>query len=164
MSTTKSKQLVSILALVSGANLHFQNVPSIVFGGATYTLAQLVGLLQALAALFQGVNAARASYEAAVIDEREKSPPLEAVAKGFRKYVLTTFGNQPDILKDFGIEPPKTPVRRKVSDKAASVAKAKATRDARHTMGRKQRARIKGGASAPAQEGAPSPGNSPAKG
>ena len=51
------------------------------------------------------------------------------------------FGDQAEPLADFGMSPPKvhTPT---VEQKASSVVKGKATRQARHTMGKKQKAQI----------------------
>ena len=46
-------------------------------------------------------------------------------------------------LADFGLKPDKEP-EKSVAVKAEAIAKAKATRDARHTMGKRQRKKVRG--------------------
>src|SRR5207253_462392 len=57
--------------------------------------------------------------------------------------VKAAHGSEPDVLADFGVHPkPRTPPT--VEAKAAATAKRAATRAARHTMGARKKAGIKG--------------------
>jgi hypothetical protein len=58
-------------------------------------------------------------------------------------FIRSKFGNVVTKLGAFGLKPRKV---RKVSTrtKLAALAKSRATREARHTMGKRQRAKIKG--------------------
>jgi hypothetical protein len=56
---------------------------------------------------------------------------------------LVFFAGQVDALSDFGLTGRKTPVV-SPETRVAAANKAKATREARHTMGKKQKAAIKG--------------------
>jgi len=58
--------------------------------------------------------------------------------------VRGSFGNQPDVLADFGLEPEKTATPLTVEQKAAAQGKAKATREARGTVGKKAKLKITG--------------------
>jgi hypothetical protein len=66
-------------------------------------------------------------------------------------YILGSYGASAlQMLQDFGFTPPKPRGGRKTaSSKAQAVVQAKATRVARHTMGKRQKSKIKG--SVPAQ-------------
>jgi hypothetical protein len=57
---------------------------------------------------------------------------------------VTAFGNQPDVLADFGLVPRKAPTPLTVEQKAAAAAKRKATRAARNTMGAVQKKKVVG--------------------
>jgi hypothetical protein len=61
----------------------------------------------------------------------------------FVSFVKAAFGTQPDVLADFGLHP-KARAQLTVEKKTAAAVKRKATRAARHTMGSKQRKRVKG--------------------
>jgi hypothetical protein len=59
-------------------------------------------------------------------------------------YVRTAFGNQADVLVDFGLTPKKARTPLTVEQKAAAAAKREATRAARGTKSTKAKKGIKG--------------------
>jgi hypothetical protein len=63
-----------------------------------------------------------------------------------RQTLLLAFDGKLDTLADFGLTARAVPVRTP-EQRTAAAAKAKATRAARHTMGSKQKAAIKGAVS-----------------
>ncbi len=79
-------------------------------------------------------------------DKTDRTQQQTFVA-GVQKAVRVAFGNRVDTLADFGLPLPKTRTPLTPEQKQAAVAKAKATRAARHTMGAKQRVAITGEAS-----------------
>ena len=129
--------------LADGLSKHAATIMSIMVGGASVATKDIVTALQARIATAKAATSARATWQAAVQadrDERAKTKTLVSVTK---QMLLGSFAGQVDTLADFGLTPRKPRV---VSPEAlvAAAAKAKATRAARHTMGKKQKAEIKG--------------------
>jgi hypothetical protein len=58
--------------------------------------------------------------------------------------LILMFANAPDTLAVFGLKPPKARVPLTTAQRAAKTAKAEATRIARGTASKKQKAAIKG--------------------
>jgi hypothetical protein len=129
--------------LADGLSKHAATITTIMIGGASVATKDIVTALQARIATAKAATSARATWQAAVQadrDERAKTKTLVSVTK---QMLLGSFAGQVDTLADFGLTPRKPRV---VSPEAlvAAAAKAKATRAARHTMGKKQKAEIKG--------------------
>jgi hypothetical protein len=68
--------------------------------------------------------------------------------RGFTAFVRSRFGSDPEALGDFDLAPRKARTPKTAEEKAVTVAKGKATREARHTMGPKAKQAIKGNISA----------------
>jgi hypothetical protein len=162
MATTNIKEKkVAVLGrdakIVDGIQKHLQGVPSLPLAGATYSPADLVKLIESRASQVAAVDTANATWHAAVAAEKELSTKLAAVTQGLRQYVLNAFGAASPVLADFGftatVRKPLTP-----EENVARAAKAKATRAARHTMGKVQKKKVTGtsAAAAPAAT-APAP-------
>jgi hypothetical protein len=155
MNSTANPNKPTALALAQKANQgvdkYFGNITSLLIAGANITPA-------ALKAIFQDdidqTNALDA-IEAQVKQQRSKQKTARKKATGMRQnlrtYILGSYGTAAlQMLQDFGFTAPKARGGRKTaSTKAQAVVQAKATRVARHTMGSRQKAKIKG--SAPAQ-------------
>jgi len=62
----------------------------------------------------------------------------------FVAFVKATFSKSPDVLVDFGLAPKQAATPLTVEQKAARVAKGKATRQARGTMGKKKKLAVHG--------------------
>ena len=75
---------------------------------------------------------------------RREYAKVDPVLRGYQSLLLVTYGNAPATLADYGLAPRKGPTPQSANVKAAAVAKRAATRTARHTMGKKQKAEIKG--------------------
>ena len=110
------------------------------------------------------VDASNAAYEsrvthsrlvAAARARREQTAPLLAAV---RAYAAVTFGEQSAEFTAFGFKPRKV-AQRTAESKAGAVEKLRATRVARHTMGKRQRAAIHG--TVPTSSPASGPGASP---
>jgi len=145
--TTKTKGKAADVALaqqlIAGTAKHFANTPQVVFASGSFTPAQITAKLQSLVTLRADVNAAKAATKAKVAAETADMPALHAFLNAFVSFVKATYGSAPDVLADFGIHP-KTRAPLTVEAKAAAAAKRKATREARKTMGSKQKKDIKG--------------------
>ena len=91
----------------------------------------------------KAVEAARATWQNAVKADREARTQAKTFVSSLKQTVLAAFVGQIDALADFGLSPRKAAVV-SADAKVAAALKAKATRAARHTMGPKQKAGIKG--------------------
>lgn len=145
--TTKSKgkKTVSALAtqLIAGTNKRLASTTQVLIAGSSFTPAQVIEKLQAIVNLRSNVDAAKASTKAKLAVEKADMPALRALMGAFVTFVNAAFGNQPDALADFGLHPKaRTPLT--VEAKTAAAAKRKATREARNTMGSKQKKSVKG--------------------
>jgi hypothetical protein len=157
---SRSNRTLALQKLVDGLNKHQATFASVMVNGSQLTTAQVVSKLGEILTTSHEVDTAHASWQAAVkLDLAERANTATFVS-GVRKAILVAFNGQVDVLADFGLTERKPRVLTP-EQKQAAAAKAKATRAARHTMGKKQKAQITG-ANAPAAAAAPSPAPIPA--
>ena len=129
--------------LITGIEKHLQTTTSLSLSGTTYATADLVKLVQGRIDSTQTVTSAKAAWHASVVANIALDKKLAPLIRGIRQYVISIHGDTSSVLADFGFSPPKKAVRTP-EQKAAAAAKAKATRAARHTMGKNQKKNIKG--------------------
>ncbi len=149
---SKTDELAQDQGMAKGVQDHIQN--PIVVDGQSMTPAAIVQRLTDRITLLLAVVAARATLTAAVKAVRDDRPAFRRFFKRLRSVIVGMYGGDPKTLADFAItlhEP--TPPTADV--KAQAVKKREATREARHTMGKKQRAKIHGttGEPTPAPQG-----------
>ncbi len=137
-SRTAANQL-----LVAGLNKHQATLPSMVINGQSYTAAQAVTELDQIIAAANLVVTTRASWQAAVKADLAERTSTSTFVGSLKQAILVAFTGQVDVLADFGLSPRKVRVLTP-EEKQAAAAKAKATRAARHTMGKNQKAAILG--------------------
>jgi hypothetical protein len=144
-TNTQSKgQVVSVARqLIAGTGKHLATGTQASFAGGTFTPDQIANELQSIVDLRADVRAAQASARAKVAAETARMPSLRTFMSAYLAFIKVTYGTAPDVLADFGIHP-KARVPLTVEAKALAVARRKATRAARHTMGAKQKLAIKG--------------------
>jgi hypothetical protein len=140
---SKASMQQLLRALIAGTQKHFPN-GSLTFGGATYTPAALTQVLQSLDDATTGMDAAAAKWQDAVKAQRNVATTVGPILRDYRRYLVTLFGTAVEPLADFGLTPRKAPAPQTVEQKAAAATKREATRQARHTMGKRQKASIKG--------------------
>jgi hypothetical protein len=138
--------------LVSGTNLHITTPISL--AGQTYTSAEIVAVFTAAAGAYVATDAARAELHAKLLDQEAKVSAALSLEALLKAYVHGVYGRTSPILLEFGWSVAKVAVRT-AAEKAATVAKMLATRTARHTLGKKQKAKIVG--TVPASPAAPNP-------
>jgi hypothetical protein len=144
MTIGKNTDVALATRLVAGSKEHFSTVSSLTFGNRTFTPAQIEASLQTLIDLRTAVDTARSATKANLVAEAAQTPSLRSLMAAFVAFVKVTFGNSPDTLASFGLKPRKTPVPLTIDQLAAAAAKRAATRAARHTMGTKQKQKVKG--------------------
>ena len=164
MSISKNKTQTTSRAqqILTGTEKHFSNAGELLpFGGTTRTVAAVVQVLQTLAALRAAVLAAQATAKTKVADENDQAPALLAIVDDYVAFIRAKFGQQPDVLVDFGLAPRKVAAPLTAEQKAVAAAKRTATRQARHTMGTVQKKTVKGAIHASLVV-TPAPGSPPA--
>jgi hypothetical protein len=141
---TKQYNVIRDRGMIAGVEKHI-GAP-MVLDGARYTPDELTAMLAERAELSLAVVAAKAAWQEAIRRERENAERTKRVHAALRKALHVMFGKNDVLLSDFGIQPHKERRQLSSEEKLVVVAKIKATRAARHTMGKRQRERIKGDA------------------
>jgi hypothetical protein len=156
MKQPMSKQLALVQALIAGIHKHFSTASSLAFGGQTTTPAALITLLTAFVSAMNALIAARAQTKNCEVALDLQETALAGIIKALKAYVLATFTDAAT-LADFGLAPPKSRRPLTAAELALRAARSAATRKARGTMGKVQKAAIKG--SVPAASPVPSAAN-----
>jgi hypothetical protein len=123
--------------------LHLGTIASLPVGNTAMTPVQIAQIFKDRVATNQAVMDATAKRVEALQTDQDKRAQTDPVTKAVRRIVQGMFAQSPAILADFGLTPLKVATK-SVETKSVAVAKAKATRVARHTMGSRQRAKITG--------------------
>jgi hypothetical protein len=122
---------------------HESPLASFTIAGAIVKTPDIVTTLESRQNSAKAVESTRAIWQAAVAADRSLRAQSNATVSGVKQALHVMFAGSPDTLADFGLTPRKPHVVAPAV-KVAAAAKAKATRAARHTMGTKQKAGIKG--------------------
>jgi hypothetical protein len=142
----QGKRVAADLAesLIAGIQKRLASVTQVPLAGGAFTPTQIVDELQKLVSMRADVEAARTATAAKVATEQASSPAIRAFMDTVVAYVRAAFGNQADVLADFGLTPKKARTPLTVEQKAAAAAKREATRAARGTKSAKAKKGIKG--------------------
>jgi len=146
---TRGKQQAMLQKLMDGLKKHQQAVGSLLIEGKSYTTADLLAVLQARLDAADAALSTRATWQNAVKADYDERAKTKGFLSGLRQTLLVAFAGSVDTLADFGLVGRKPRVI-SPEKKVAAAEKAKATRAARHTMGKKQKAQIKGEPAQPA--------------
>jgi hypothetical protein len=117
---------------------------TLVMGGKPYDRKTLIADLRAFAATYQAVEDAEAVHTLAVAERGKIADDAHALYGNVRDTIKTLIGKKNPDLAKYDLVPAKTPRELTLSEKEARAAKALATRKARHTMGKRQKAGVKG--------------------
>ncbi len=120
---SKSQDASHAEQLIAGTKLHFASAASVAFAGGQFTPAQVETSLQTLVDLRSAVDAARATMTAKVAAELAQAPALRRFMSTYDAFVRVTFGEQPDVLADFGLKPRKATTPLTVEQKADAKAR-----------------------------------------
>jgi hypothetical protein len=146
-TTTKATTQADTLAQLQGLILGLQKqLPSGQFTlvSTVYTTPALVTALQGTVATLTALAAAHAALKVALAAWDAEEAKMGPVVLALRRTLQSMYANAPDTLLGFGVEPRKVPAPRTAAEKAASAAKAKATREARGTTSKKQKLTVSG--------------------
>ena len=163
MSTNRTNTKAHDGQIIVGITKNLQNVTTpLLLGGQSFTPASLIAFFQNRIDLANQVVTAKAQW----IDLGKQYEALNATAnlveRGLKQYVMNANGEASPVLADYGFTPPKH-VTLSVEQQQQAIAKRKATRKARNTLGKKQKAGIHGTvpATAPVASGTKAPPATP---
>jgi hypothetical protein len=134
-STVKSNNVT----FMTGLAKHAADVPSVSYGNETLKTADVIASLTAANAAADAAAAARTAWLARVQASHAQATETQAMVAKVKKALLVKFAGQPEVLGDFGLTERKPPTPLTTEQRAAAIAKAKATRAARKTMGSQQK-------------------------
>ena len=139
----RSKIVAECNIRVLALRKHVDPQAAIPIGGTTHTGTGVIEVYQGMIDAQTAVDSLRAQL-AAALAARDRAHAARGRADGaLRAWVVNTFGENSQQAHDFGFPPPKQRVI-SAETKARAVEKLRATRAARHTTGKRQKARIKG--------------------
>jgi hypothetical protein len=130
--------------ILAGIQKDLRDVPSLRLAGQTYTIAELTRFFEGRIEATMRVAALRAQWIAASAEYEALDVQASKMARSLRDYLVNEHGESASLLADFGFVPPRKAPPRTPEENVSRAAKAAATRAARHTMGKKQKAAIKG--------------------
>ncbi len=112
--------------------------------GQTFTAAQAVALVQSLLDASAATAAAKAAAKEAVTAEETAIAQSAHLVQGIRQSVELAYCNSPTTLTAFDIQPRKSRKPLSTEARAVATAKLRATRAARGTTSKRQKAAIRG--------------------
>jgi len=117
---------------------------SLVVGSVSYTVPDLVKLVETYDELWQKPERLSVEFHAAVQEREQKIPATRDVIGDVKHAIIAALGSRSPNLVKFGIDPKKDRRQLSSEEKAKKAEQARATRDARHTMGKRQKESIVG--------------------
>jgi hypothetical protein len=140
---SKSEKIISDTQLLAGIQKYLPNT-TLTIQAAPESTAQVATVLQARITKIQAVLTARAALHSAVLAATQEVSSTEPFVQDVRLAVLAMYSTSPSILGDFGVSARKQRTPLTTEQRLIAVAKGKATRVARGTMGAKKKAAIVG--------------------
>ena len=142
-AVTQAGTLAQLQALILGLQ---KQLPGGQFTllSTVYTTASLVTALQGTITALTAVTAAHAGLKVTLAAWEAEEAKMGPVILALRRVLQSMYGDAPDTLAVFGLEARKVPAPRTLAQKAATAAKAEATRKARGTTSKKQKLAVSG--------------------
>jgi hypothetical protein len=138
----KNGKANEVAQIIAGAEKHFTNpAAKVTIDGESTTIGDALAKMQTFVDNRTAVVTAQASAHEKVVTERAQAPALLAFVDAFMAFVRVNLGQSPTALADFGKSPPKKRTPLTAEQNAIAAAKRRATREARGTMGPKQKER-----------------------
>jgi hypothetical protein len=139
---SRAARKASLRQIVVGIRKHFGRMPKLVVASREYTPEQLARVFQSELDSILAVETLEAQRKTARLVERRAYKNNRPTHAAFERIVRGAF-NDASRLADFGYKPDKAG-KRTVESKVTAIAKAKATRQVRKTMGKNQRKKVRG--------------------
>jgi hypothetical protein len=140
---TKEERISDALAFAQALPTYCSSM-TFMLGGKIYTCTEGVAMATSVASAGQASIQAKAAYHKACVAEQETLKTQGVILEQLRENLALAFSNEPETLAALKIAVRKPPTRLSTQALAAKEAKAKATRAARGTTSKKQKATVKG--------------------
>jgi hypothetical protein len=141
---TIQNRIVGDQNLLGGVKKHIAKADHLVIDGEKFGAAEISSLLQGRIDTAVTVTAAHAAWRAAALEGQKSEVTTRKTVSAIRQTLLIMFASKPDVLKDFGLSPRRATRALTAVETVQKTEKAKATRKARHTLGPRQKAKVKG--------------------
>jgi hypothetical protein len=142
VSSQKSPLAAQLAALVNGINTDLVGVDPFDLDGVSTKRADVLSLVQEVLDVMTAVRSARTALQTAVAAQSGLLTRGRALRVAMKRILQCKFGPTSPKLQDFGFTQTHKG-KADVATKAAALAKARATRIARGTAGKQQKALIK---------------------
>jgi hypothetical protein len=146
MGTNKDTQKSNEGVVITALEKYYPAGGNLTLKGKVVAVPVLIQLLRDHIGAVGTTASAKGAWKLTVVDERAKAAVLRPLLKGLRQQVLNQFGDLSQAAIDFGYVPQPHPPTAEV--KAAAVVKNRATRAARGTKGKREKAKVHGAAPA----------------
>jgi len=141
-TTNKAQALDRDRKFVAALAEHFTGSTVLTLAGVETKVKDMQRMLQDHIDAQDAADAIRAKWQTATATARAKEALVAGLLPALRTHLLSEYGGASQIVADFSFTPkPRTTT---VEAQAAGVAKRLATRKARGTLGKKQKAKITG--------------------
>jgi hypothetical protein len=154
MTMTIAQEQAAEQTLITGMQSRLPATFTMTLAGQKLTRAQILAMLQARIDARNSVTSTRGAWKLALSQLAALIATDQPTMVALKRLLLAMFAGQDDALSDLGLSEPKTATRT-VAEKQAAQVKAKATREARHTMGPKAKLAITGAVAPEAPAAAP---------
>jgi hypothetical protein len=143
MTTPAQTRIAKLQQLIAGLP---KVAPAMVipYGTQNYDTTQLAAVMQAFVDAATAVASARAALKAAIQAQRDLQAQSGAMVSHVKQVLRMLLSGAEPALVTLGLTPVKAPRALTAEAKVARAAKAKATREARGTKSKKQKAAIHG--------------------
>lgn len=163
MSTIKNN---AVIVDVCGRRIHALNKyvtpkTEIPIDGTSYKAADVIDVFQSSIDSRAEITAKRSELKAALSRRKEIEETRRSIDMGLKAWIAGKFGAGSQEAHEFGY-PPRKASKKDAATKYHAVELSRATREARHTMGKKEREKIKGTVvqTAPLESPSPRPNGS----
>jgi hypothetical protein len=144
MRSSKTMQAAMDQKFIAGFTKYFGKKTKLSVDAREYTSDQITATVQGRVDQQADVETKRGQYVQAVAAAKATSASTKQIYDDAKQAVLYKYASNPAVLSEFGLTPKKKPRVPDVATKQAAILQAQATRTARHTMGPRQKAKIKG--------------------
>jgi hypothetical protein len=141
-SISRADEILLFSKIISGVN---HNVTaSILLGGQSTTAPQIVAVFTSAIQSNTDLDVAKQAYQQKLAAQQAAFTTAHTLEMNLKSYVYGAYGKENPVVAEFGFPIVKAAFKSALV-KAGAAIKSTATRVARHTMGKKEKASIHGG-------------------
>jgi hypothetical protein len=143
MATTKQPTLAELQSLSTGLPAYCAGM-SFLLAGTTYSTTQALAIVTSFLAAETAVQQAKAAYKQTLTARDTLTVSNGVIVRELREILVLNFSNSPPVMASLGVSLRKLPKPLSAAALAVRDAKAKATRLARGTASKKEKATVAG--------------------